>query len=101
VLNCYTSKPHTFTKNEIVIVTLVAGQLAIVIENTELIVHSKLIEDELENRKLIERAKGILMRQDSIPEDQAYKKMQKYSMDTRTSMKEIARAIITTFELKG
>ncbi|MFH1283664.1 MAG: GAF and ANTAR domain-containing protein [bacterium] len=100
VLNCYTSKLHKFTNNEINLVALVANQLAIVIDNTQLMLHSKLIEEELESRKLIERAKGILMSEEGLSEDLAYKKMQKYSMDTRKSMKEIARAIITTNELK-
>jgi response regulator NasT len=52
------------------------------------------VQDELENRKLIERAKGILMAQEKLGEDEAFKKLRKISMDKGKSMKEIAKAII-------
>jgi len=100
VLNCYTAKAHKFTKSEIDIVTLVANQLAIVIDNTELMIKTKLIEEELESRKIVERAKGILMKEENLTEDEAYKKIRKYSMDKRRSMKEISHAIITASELR-
>ncbi|MDP2942286.1 MAG: GAF and ANTAR domain-containing protein, partial [Candidatus Omnitrophota bacterium] len=62
VLNSYTSTPHKFTKNEINILTTVANQAAVAIENAQLMVKSKIIQEELETRKLVDRAKGILMR---------------------------------------
>jgi AmiR/NasT family two-component response regulator len=52
------------------------------------------VQDELESRKLIERAKGILMAQDKLSEDDAYKKIRKISMDKGRPMKEIANAIL-------
>ena len=58
VINLYTSKPHSFTKNEIYMLTTVANQAAMVIENTELIVKSRIIQEELETRKVVERPKG-------------------------------------------
>ena len=94
VLNNYTSYPHKFTKDEINILTTVASQAAIVIENTELMVKTKVVQEELENRKLIERAKGILMREHGMAEEEAFRKIQKQSMDLRKSMREIAEAII-------
>lgn len=100
VLNLYTSKQHKFSNTEINTLTAIGTQAAMVIENTELIVKTKVIQDELETRKLVEKAKGILMRDNSIPEDQAYRMMQKYSMDSRKSMREVAEAIILTKELK-
>lgn len=48
----------------------------------------------MEDRKLIERAKGILMRKKSISEAEAYRRIQKMSMDSRVSMKDIAKRII-------
>ena len=63
VLNNYTSRPHKFTAEEIDILTTVANQAAIVIENAELMVKTKVIQEELETRKCVEKAKGILMRQ--------------------------------------
>lgn len=100
VLNSYTSSPHKFTKSEIDALTTVANQAAIVIENTELMAQSKIIQEELESRKLVERAKGILMKDHSLSEEEAYRRIQKYSMDNRKSMREVAEAIILTSELE-
>lgn len=94
VLNYYTSHPHKFTRDEINILTTIANQAAVVIENAELMVKTKVVQEELETRKLVERAKGILMRQNGLKEDEAFRKIQKESMDTRKSMREIAEAII-------
>ena len=94
VLNNYTSYPHKFTKNEVNILTTVASQAAIVIENAELMVKTKVVQEELETRKLVERAKGILMREQGMAEQDAFRKIQKQSMDLRKSMREIAEAII-------
>ena len=48
----------------------------------------------MEERKLVERAKGILMKRKSISEAEAYRRIQKMSMDSRVSMKDIAQKII-------
>lgn len=53
----------------------------------------------LEGRKLIERAKGILMERERIPEHQAFARIQKTSMNTRRPMTEIAQAILLTEEV--
>ena len=100
VLNNYTSHPHRFTKNEISILTTVANQAAIVIENAELMVKTRVIQEELQTRKIVERAKGILMREGNLAEDEAFKKIQKQSMDLRKSMREIAEAIVLIENLK-
>ncbi|MCX5687824.1 MAG: GAF and ANTAR domain-containing protein [Candidatus Omnitrophica bacterium] len=100
VLNCYTSQPHKFTSTEINILTSVANQAAIAIENTELMVKTKVIQEELETRKVVERAKGILMRQEGLTEEDAFRRIQKYSMDHRKLMKEVAEAIIVAHEMK-
>ncbi len=100
VLNNYTSHPHKFTKEEIDILTSVANQAAIVIENAELMVKTKIIQEELETRKSVEKAKGILMKENGLSEEEAFKKIQKQSMDTRRSMREIAEAIILINTMK-
>ena len=94
VLNNYTSYPHNFTEDEVNILTTVANQAAIVIENAELMVKTKVVQEELETRKSVERAKGILMRGQGMSEEEAFRKIQKQSMDLRKSMREIAEAII-------
>ncbi|MBU4479465.1 MAG: GAF domain-containing protein [Candidatus Omnitrophica bacterium] len=100
VLNCYTSAPHDFTDTEIDILTTIANQAAVAIENTELIVKSRVIQEELETRKKVERAKGILIRGEGLTEEQAYLKIQKFSMDRRKTMREVAEAIILTEDMK-
>jgi response regulator NasT len=52
------------------------------------------LRDTLETRKLIERAKGILMDTQELKEAEAFRKIQKLSMNTRKSMREIAEAIL-------
>jgi len=100
VINCYTSKPHNFSDTEVEILTTIANQAAVAIENTELIVKSKVIQEELETRKRIERAKGILMRDEGLTEEQAYLRIRKYSMDNRKTMREVAEAIILAADMK-
>jgi AmiR/NasT family two-component response regulator len=52
------------------------------------------LKETLEARKLIERAKGILMDTYGLREQEAYRRIQVQSMNTRKSMREIAEAII-------
>jgi signal transduction protein with GAF and PtsI domain len=96
VINVYTSHPHEFTETERDILTVVANQAAICIESTELMVKTKVIQEELEVRKLVERAKGVLMKRQGLSEDEAFKRMRKASMNSRKTMREIAEAILLT-----
>ena len=100
VINCYTTLPHKFTKSEASLLSAVANQAAVAIENTELMVKTKIIQEELEARKRIERAKGILMKEQKLNEDEAYRLMRKSRMDKRLPMKDIAEAIILAYEIK-
>ncbi|HSV75061.1 MAG TPA: response regulator [Chthonomonadales bacterium] len=52
------------------------------------------LEDKLETRKAVDRAKGILMDQYGLKEQEAFRRIQLQSMNTRKSMREIAEAII-------
>ena len=53
----------------------------------------------LQGRKLIERAKGVLMEREKISEQQAFAKIQKGSMNTRRPMVDIAQAILLSEEV--
>jgi response regulator NasT len=57
------------------------------------------LKKTLEARKLIERAKGILMSSRGLSEEQAFSLIQKKSMDLRKPMGEIAQAVILSEEL--
>jgi GAF domain-containing protein len=100
VLNCYTVKPHRFSPSEIRIIKSIANQAAIVIENFRLVVESQVIQEALESRKMIERAKGILMKRENLSEQGAYKLIRKYSMDKRKSMREVSEAILLNAEMQ-
>lgn len=52
------------------------------------------LEEKLETRKAVDRAKGILMDQYGLKEQEAFRRIQVQSMNTRKSMREIAEAII-------
>jgi AmiR/NasT family two-component response regulator len=52
------------------------------------------LEEALETRKLIERAKGALMQREGLSEAEAFGKIQKTSRDSRKTMKEVARYIL-------
>lgn len=100
-IDVFTDVFHRFTEREINVLTTVANQAAIVIENTELLVQSRVIQEELQARKMIERAKGILMREKNLDENSAYRLIQKQAMEKRKTMKEIAEAILLVSDLKN
>jgi len=96
VINCYTSYRHEFTETEQNVLTAVANAAGVAIENTELMVKTRVIREELESRKIIEHAKDALMVRRNLTGTDAYRWIQKRSMDTRKSMREIAEAILLT-----
>jgi len=100
VLNCFTTEPHEFSKTEVNLITTVANQAAMAILNTQLMVKTKVIQEELETRKLVERAKEVLMQRRKMSGEDAYRWIQKRSMDTRKSLRLIAEAILLSEELQ-
>jgi signal transduction protein with GAF and PtsI domain len=99
VLNCFTSVPHDFSKTDLNLLAAVANQAAVAIHTSELIVRTKLIEEELKSRKTIERAKEIIMDRQKINGDDAYRWIRKRSMDSRKSLLEVSEAILLSTEL--
>ncbi|MFA5857457.1 MAG: GAF and ANTAR domain-containing protein [Elusimicrobiota bacterium] len=100
VINTYTSYEHVFTIEEIKILQSVANQAAVAIENTKLMEENIAAREALETRKLVERAKGILMKELNMDENEAHKTIHKKSMDSRKTMKDVAEAIILSNEIK-
>lgn len=99
VLNCFTCELHPFSKTEVNLLTAVANQAAVAILNTELMVKTKVIQEELETRKLVERAKEILMQRMRLNGEGAYRWLQKQSMDSRKSMRQVAEAVLLSNEM--
>jgi len=59
------------------------------------------LKETLQTRKAVERAKGILMETMGVSESEAFKRIQKQSMDRRTSMRVVADAIIMAHDLQA
>ncbi len=57
------------------------------------------LKETLDTRKLVERAKGVLMDTQGLKEAEAFRKIQQLSMNTRKPMKEIAQAILLAHEI--
>ena len=55
----------------------------------------------LETRKIVERAKGVLMDRHKLREDEAFRRIQKLSMDSRKSMRAVAEAILLAQQAEG
>ena len=58
------------------------------------------LKEALETRKLVERAKGVLMEVHGLREADAFNRMRKTSMDNRKSMRDVAEAILLTHEVQ-
>jgi len=100
VLNCFTASRHKFSETEVNLIITVANQAAVAILNTELMVKTKVVQEELETRKLVDRAKDVLMNRRNKTGEEAYRWIRKRSMDTRKSMRCVAEAIILSEELE-
>jgi signal transduction protein with GAF and PtsI domain len=100
VLNVYTKAQHSFSRAEQDVLQMVANQAAVAVENTKLMEEAFKAKEALETRKLVERAKGALMSLHHLSEDQAYRMINKKSMDTCKSMKEIAESILLMADLQ-
>ena len=100
VLNCFTTVSHDFSETEVNLIITVANQAAVAIMNTELMVKTQVIQRELETRKLVDRAKEVLMRRRQMSGEEAYRWIQQRSMTSRKSMKRVAEAILLSDELE-
>ncbi len=101
VINSYTSVPHAFTAEEVKLMQAIANQSAIAIEHTTLLEKSFEMQEALAVRKLVEQAKGYLMRAKKLSEEEAFRLIQRQSMDMRKSMREIAEAILLAGQIEG
>jgi signal transduction protein with GAF and PtsI domain len=100
VINSYTAHLHNYSEEEIHLLSAVANQAAVAIENTTLLQKSSEMEDALILRKAIDQAKRILMKRGNIGEEEAFRVIQRQSMNTRKTMREIADAIVLADEVK-
>lgn len=99
VINVQHKDRRNYKKGEVELIETIAKATGGAIENARLFSESKALKDALESRKLVERAKGILMKDLNVSEEEAYKLLHRKSMDKRISMKEVANAVILSKEL--
>ena len=97
VINLQHKLPYSFTKKEIgaleAIVKIVSSAFKTIVLERKI---SKL-ENSLKERKLVERAKGILMKIRKISEAQAYEIIRQEAMKKRKNKRDIAEAILMVF----
>jgi len=94
VINVQHKKPHKHTETEINLLSAMGKLVGGAVENALLVEETLELKEILELRKLVEKAKGILMKRRQISEEDAYRILQKESMDSRRSLKEVTEAIL-------
>lgn len=99
VLNVHHKEPHAHTPEEIAILSFVGEQLGGAIARARLETEAARLSGELEARKIVERAKGILQRTYCLTEEEAYLRLRNESRRSRRPMRELAEAIITAESL--
>jgi len=99
VLNLYTATEHQFSEDEVRVLSTIANQAAVAIEHTRLLEQSVALQKSLEERKIVEKAKGVLMQAYRLSEADAFRTLQKQSMEKRKTMREIAEAVLLAREL--
>jgi uroporphyrinogen-III synthase len=100
VINLQHQMSYQHTANEIRLLSMLGFLVGAEIERTRLETENAQLADRLETRKAVDRAKGILQRDLTMSEDEAYRTMQRESRQRRKSMREIADAIVLGDDLK-
>jgi two-component system, response regulator PdtaR len=106
VINVHHREPHPHTAEEISLLTFIGEQMGIAISkevlsevNQRLVAETEEMKRQLETRKLVERAKGILQHRYNLTEEESYLRLRNESRRHRKPMKELAEAIILAEEL--
>src|SRR5215470_12098 len=100
VINLQHRLPHIYKKREIRLISTIGFLVGAEIELARLELANSNLNEQLQARKLVERAKGILQRELGLTEEQAYLALQLQSRQKRRPMKEVAEAIILSDEVK-
>jgi uroporphyrinogen-III synthase len=91
---------YTYRPREIRLISAIGVLLGAEIELARMEDENSNLTDQLQTRKVVERAKGILQRELGLSEEQAYLALQQQSRQKRRAMKEIAEAIILSSDVK-
>jgi uroporphyrinogen-III synthase len=100
VINLQHRLPYQHKTHEIRLLSMLGFLVGAEIERARLESENLQLASRLETRKAVDRAKGILQRDMTISEDDAYRMMQRESRQRRKSMREIAEAILLSEDLR-
>jgi signal transduction protein with GAF and PtsI domain len=101
VMNLQHRQPRSFSRREIRLISTVGFLVGAEVEMARLESENSDLSQQLETRKLVERAKGILQRDLNLSEEQAYLALQRQSRQKRKPMKEVAEAIVLADDIKS
>jgi uroporphyrinogen-III synthase len=106
VINVHHREPHAHTPGEVSLLTFVGEQMGGAIsksvlaeQNVRLLEETQEMKRQLETRKLVERAKGILQNRYTLTEEEAYLRLRNESRRLRRPMRDLAEAIILSEDL--
>jgi signal transduction protein with GAF and PtsI domain len=100
VINLQHRLPHSHTQEEIRLVETLGFLVGAEIEMARLEREISQLSGQLEARKIVERAKGILQKDLRIVEDEAYRILRQESRQRRKPMKEVAQAVVLAEDLR-
>jgi uroporphyrinogen-III synthase len=100
VINVQQREPYTFSQREIRLIATAGFLVGPEIEIARLENANSQLSEQLNTRKAVERAKGILQRDLRLSEEKAYLTLQSESRQRRKPMREVAEAIVLSDEIK-
>jgi signal transduction protein with GAF and PtsI domain len=100
IINVQQREPYVFSQREIRLIATAGFLVGAEIELTRLENANSQLCEQLNTRKAVERAKGILQRDLQLSEEKAYLTLQSQSRQRRKPMREIAEAIVLSDEIK-
>ncbi|MGH9377801.1 MAG: GAF domain-containing protein [Terriglobia bacterium] len=106
VINVHHREPHIHAAEEVSLLTFLGQQMGVAIatfrlieENTRLQEETQEMKRQLETRKMVERAKGILQEKSKLTEREAYQRLRDESRRLRRPMRDLAEAVIMADDL--
>src|SRR5580698_2191469 len=99
-INLQHRRPHIYKQKEVRLISAIGFLVGAEIEMARMEEVNSHLTDQLQTRKVVERAKGIPQRELGLSEEQAYLALQQQSRQKRKAMREIAEAIILGDEVK-
>ena len=100
VINLQHRLPHVHNRRDIKLISTLGFLVGAEIERARLEGEVSQLSEQLQVRKLVERAKGMLQRDLGLSEEEAYRTLQRQSRQMRKSMKEVAEAVLISDSIK-